>query len=214
MRFNRTFLAWCRTIHIYLTMLGLLVMLLFGITGFTANHEDWFGATQPQTTITKGKTPIELIKKQDDLRIVEHLRSTFRISGAVTGYDDLGETLAIGFKSPSQIWEVEIVKADGGTSVALDSYNFIALINNLHRGRYSGAAWRWIIDITAILITVASFTGVVLWLAMPRRRRLGIAALVLGTLAVAALYLALVPGSDQRSQLEMPNAAATANDSP
>ena len=41
MPINRTILAWTRTIHIYLTMAALALMLFFAVTGFTVNHEDW-----------------------------------------------------------------------------------------------------------------------------------------------------------------------------
>jgi hypothetical protein len=45
-RLSRRLLSTCRTVHVYLSVLGLTVMLFFGITGFTAYHEDWFSATE------------------------------------------------------------------------------------------------------------------------------------------------------------------------
>ena len=56
-RINRRFLDYCRTIHIYLSMFGLLVMFLFGLTGFTVNHEDWFKATTPR--VVESETSIK-----------------------------------------------------------------------------------------------------------------------------------------------------------
>lgn len=196
MRINRKFLSACRTVHIYLTMLGLAVMFLFGLTGFTVNHEDWFGATIPLLRESSGQTPMKLIEAGDRLGIVEHLRSQFRIGGALSGYDDLEASLSIGFKTPGQIWEVSIDKKSGTTNVHEETFNFTAIINNLHRGRYSGPAWKWVIDISAILIVIACITGVVLWLALPKRRKWGIASLVVGTLGTIAIYAMLVPGPD------------------
>lgn len=204
MHINRKFLAFCRTIHIYLTMLGLAVMFLFGVTGLTINHEDWFGATEPHVQELSGDTPVKLVAENDRLGIVEHLRSTFRISGALSGFDDLDDKLSLGFKNPGQIWEVEIDKATGKTTIHSESFNFTALINNLHRGRYSGAAWKWVIDISAILIVVACITGVVLWLALPKRRRYGIAAMVVGTLGTFLVYAMLVPGPDPGELVSKP----------
>jgi hypothetical protein len=177
-------------------MLGLFVMLLFGITGFTVNHEELFGATTPRSTDTTGQTPEDLIAKKDSLRIVEHLRSTFHITGAMTSFDDLDQSLSIGFKEPGQVWEIEIDKSTGKTSVHNDAFNFFAVINNLHRGRYSGPSWKWVIDISAILIVIACLTGVVLWLVLPKRRKLGTAAILVGTLGALAIYAWLVPGPD------------------
>lgn len=193
---KKQFLALCRTLHVYLTMFGLLVMLLFGVTGFTINHEEWFGATTPRVTDFEGQTPTELIAKNDALRIVEHLRSTFHVTGAMTDYDETPELLSIAFKQPGQTWEIEIEKSAGKTIVHTEAFNFAAVINNLHRGRYSGAAWRWVIDLTSLLIVLACATGIVLWLALPRRRTLGLIALGLGIAGTLGIIYVLVPGRD------------------
>jgi hypothetical protein len=202
---NRTFLAVCRTIHIYLTMAGLAVMLFFGVTGFTVNHEDWLGATEPRVEEREGKTPVELLAKTDHLRVVEHLRSTFQITGAMSHLDDEDQSLAVAFKAPGQTWEVQIDKASGDTKVHQELFNFTAVINNLHRGRYSGRAWSWIIDISAVLIVLACATGVILWLALPKRRKLGIAFLIVGTVITYGVYQLWVPGADVKvERIESP----------
>jgi hypothetical protein len=193
---KKNFLALCRTLHVYLTMLGLLVMLLFGVTGFTVNHEEWFGATLPRTTDTEGTTPRELLAKADALRIVEHVRSTWRVSGAMADYDAAGDRVSIAFKEPGQLWEVEIEKSTGHTKLHHETFNLAAFLNNLHRGRYSGPAWRWVIDVSALFIVLACATGIVLWLALPRRRVLGFVALAVGVLSTIGIIYALVPGPD------------------
>lgn len=193
---KKNFLALCRTLHVYLTMFGLLVLLLFGVTGFTANHEEWFGATRPRVTDTEGTTPRELLAKGDALRIVEHARATWRVSGAMTDYDASDDRVSIAFKEPGQLWEVEIEKSTGRTKLHHETYNLVAFLNNLHRGRYAGPAWRWVIDVSALLVVLACATGIVLWLALPRRRVLGFIALAVGVLATLGIIFALVPGPD------------------
>ena len=105
------FIGWSRTIHIYLTMMGLLAMVLFGATGYTINHEDWFGATHPVVVEFQGEIPREPITKGDRLAVVEKLRANYRITGAVTAYDDFDDELSIAFKEPGQIWEIRVAKA-------------------------------------------------------------------------------------------------------
>jgi uncharacterized protein len=204
---KRKLLHLSRTLHIYLTMLGLFVMLLFGVTGFTVNHEDWFGATTPHVTETDGQTPASLVAKKDALHIVEHLRTTWHITGAMTGFEELDDKFSIGFKEPGRIWEVEVDKAGGATRVHAEAFNFFALINNLHRGRYAGPGWRWVIDLSALFIALACATGLVLFLALPKRRQLGLLAFAVGTLGVIGIYFAIVPGPDT-DLLEAPPAAA------
>ena len=197
-RVNRRFLDYCRTVHIYLSMFGLLVMFLFGLTGFTVNHEDWFGATTPRVRESEVRTPGDLLARNDRLGIVEHLRGTLRITGAMTAFDDLDDRFSIGFKEPGQIWEIEIEKNSGMTRVHQETFNFAAVINNLHRGRYSGAAWHWVIDISAVMIVIACATGMVLWLVLPRRRVIGALALVAGIIGTGLIFYFLVPGADVR----------------
>jgi hypothetical protein len=198
MGINRTFLAFCRTIHIYLAMLGLFVMLGFGVTGFTAYHEDWFNATQPRVTDFDGQTPTDLVAKKDTLHIVEHLRQTFHITGAMSSFDDLDDRYSIAFKSPGTAWEAEVEKSTGKTTLHKHAFNWIAIINDLHRGRDAGRAWGWVIDTSAVLIVLACITGIVLWMALPKRRKLGIAAIFVGVVATVVVFYVLVPGPDTK----------------
>ena len=197
MKLNRTFLALCRTLHIYLTMFGLLVMMLFGVTGFTLNHEDWFGATRPLRSRSVGQAPSDLIRTGDGLHLVEYLRQTFHITGALTDFADLGDRFSAGFKAPGQSWDVEIEKASGAATVRKETYNFAALINDLHRGHEAGPIWSWIIDSCAILLTLACVTGLILWLSLPKRRALGIAILALGAAVIVVTVALFVPGPDR-----------------
>ena len=118
------------------------------------------------------------------------------ITGAVTAYDDLDDELSIAFKEPGQIWEIRVAKATAKVDVHHETFNFAALVNNLHRGRYAGESWRWVIDVSALLIVLACVTGFFLWLALPRRRRAGIAFLAVGTLITLGVIYLFVPGAD------------------
>jgi uncharacterized protein len=190
---NRTFLTWTRTIHIYLTMGALGLMLFFAVTGFTVNHEDWFGATTPRTRNVTGTTPVEWVKSEDKLRIVEHLRSAMGASGAMTDFETDEEKYHVVFKGPGRICEATIARADGKTDVEIKTFGLMGRINDLHRGRDAGEAWRWVIDASALLIVLASVTGLILWMALPKRRKLGIAWLVVGVAASVGFYWAMVP---------------------
>jgi uncharacterized protein len=193
---NKTLLNVCRVVHIYLTMLGLLVMLLFSVTGFTVNHATWFGATQPRVSEFDGEVPLTLIAADDRLRVVEHLRGSLNIRAAMTNFGDLGDEYDISFKSPGELWEVSVAKQTGKVRARQEAYNLMAIANNLHRGRFSGPAWSWVIDLSALLIVLACVTGFVLWLALPKRRQLGIAYLAVGTLATLAVIYFFMPGPD------------------
>lgn len=195
MTINKTLLSVCRSVHIYLTMLGLLVMLLFGITGLTINHEEGL-MSAPRVSESEGKVPLELIASSDPLRIVEHVRNTFKIRGAMTDFTDVEDEFAIAFREPGEVWDITVMKRTGEVIARNEQHGFVAIINNLHRGRYTGPAWSLVIDFSAILIVLACLTGFVLWLALPRRKQLGIFFLASGTVATMAIIYFLIPGPD------------------
>lgn len=196
MELNKTLVTACRAVHIYLTMLGLVVMLLFGLTGFTIHHEEWFGATKPRANEVRAQLPREPIAAHDARQIVTAVRRAFGIRGAMSSFADIDDDLVIAFREPGQTWEITIEKATGRAAARHEQFNFAAIIDNLHRGRFTGPAWDWVIDLSAGLIVLACATGFVLWLALPRRRQLGIAFLVLGTVATVVVIYFFVPGPD------------------
>lgn len=53
----------------------------------------------------------------------------------------------------------------------------------------SGPVWSWVLDISAILLLIGSVAGLLMWIGLPRRRRLGLVARIGSTV----IYLAFVP---------------------
>jgi hypothetical protein len=81
----------------------------------------------------------------------------------------------------------------GAVEVTFESRGLIARMSDLHRGKFGGKVWNSIIDIAAALIVVGALTGFMLWWHLPKRRRLGTAALLIRFLASLAVYFLLVP---------------------
>src|SRR4051812_18001154 len=112
-------------------MLGLVVMLLFAITGFTINHEVSLGAATGKLTEREGQVPLPLLVQRDHLRVVEHLRKEFGIRGAMENFSDLPDELAIAFKEPGEVWDLSVAKSTGRVTGRQEQYGWIAVINNL-----------------------------------------------------------------------------------
>ena len=62
---RRLLKKWSRTLHIYLSMLGLLGILFFAATGLMLNHAESFGLHQPRTRRVEGVIPPDLLKAPD-----------------------------------------------------------------------------------------------------------------------------------------------------
>ena len=67
-------------------------------------------------------------------------------------------------------------------------HGFVAVINDLHKGRDTGKAWSALINASAIAPAVISLTGLVLLLYLKRRRIPGLLVMV----AVVAVFLRFI----------------------
>lgn len=192
-RWGRRTLAIVRTLHIYLTMLVLLALVFFGTTGLLLNHERWFDRDQPRVSTRQGSLPAELLAGPDKLMIVERLRADFGAIGAMDSFDVDEDRLLVVFKRPGGRVEADIDRETGETEITSETTGLSGVITDLHKGAEAGTAWGWLIDVTAAGLLLASVTGIVLWLALPKRRLLGILCLLGGVITWTAVYFFFVP---------------------
>ena len=162
-------LGTLRQWHWISSALCLAGMLLFAVTGITLNHASQISAkpaivtldtTLPQALLAE----LQLSAAQQHIPLSVHdwieqqLKQPIRTSHAEWSADEL----YIALPRPG---------GDGWLSIELDSgellyestdRGWIAYLNDLHKGRNTGAAWSWFIDVFAGICVVFSFTG--LWL--------------------------------------------------
>ena len=194
---TKTLLLWTRTLHIYVTMLGLIILMFFAFTGLVLNHKDWFNVDKEATMRDSDMmVPKALVTDKTDnhqLRLVEYLRA-HGARGAVADYADQDEeSVSVQFREPAVLMQYDISRSDGKARIHEELGNLMAVLGELHKGAGSGAGWSWVIDLSAIFMLFASVSGVVLWIALPKRRVLGIISLVVGTLLCVGVYYWLVP---------------------
>ena len=97
------------------------------------------------------------------------------------------------FKSPGRRTQATITKADGHAEVSVETHGFAGRLVELHRGVDAGAAWRLIIDASAVLFLFIGFTGLTLWMFVPKWRPMGLVAVIASVVICAAVYFVLVP---------------------
>jgi len=184
---------WTRTLHIYISMLGLLVLVFFSATGIMLNHEEWFGYAEPRVVTHEGELPKGLLEWPDKLAIVELLRKDFGATGAMDSFEVNDDEFTVVFKSPGRRTQATITKADGHAEVSVETHGFAGRLVELHRGVDAGAAWRLIIDASAVLFLFIGFTGLTLWMFVPKWRPMGLVAVIASVVICAAVYFVLVP---------------------
>lgn len=186
----RQLFAALRTLHIYLSLAGFVVLLFFAVTGVLLVHSEALGLQMATTRTVQAKVPGELLAGGDHLAIVERLRA-LGATGALTAYEDDPDQVHLVFERPSARTEAQVRKSDGQATLALESRGPWALFLDLHTGKSAGAWWI-AIDAAGILWVLSSCTGIALWLQLRRRRAAGIFWLAVGCAAALAAYLLLV----------------------
>lgn len=182
-----------RWLHLYLSMVSFAVVLFFAATGLTLNHPDWF-AKQQRTTVVHGVADAALLKGDTDkLGLVELLRSREHVHGAVGDVRVDDGQVEISFRAPGYTADAFIDRATGKYDVTEVSSGFVAVMNDLHKGRDSGKAWGWLIDASAVLLVLVSLSGLVLLWFVYKRRVSGLLLAAVGTALVVVLYRCCVP---------------------
>jgi hypothetical protein len=127
------------------------------------------------------------------LEVVEALRARHGIRGALVDFRIDETECSVSFKGPGYAADAFIDRDSGHYSLSETAYGAVAILNDLHKGRDSGLAWSVVIDVSAILMTVASLSGLVLLFQLKRRRMPGLVVGLLGTIVVVAIFVRWVP---------------------
>lgn len=183
---------WALLIHIYVSMAGFTLALLFGATGLTLNHQD-FGLSDPRTAKTDVTVDKKLFNNPDQAVLEQRLREQLGIRSSATDYHEDPDQIQVTFAVPGARTVVTINRKDGRADIEKESRGFLGRLGDLHKGFDTGKVWYWTIDVAALLIVFSSMTGIVTLLALRARRRTGFTVGALGILTVLAIYLIWVP---------------------
>ncbi|WP_111307824.1 PepSY-associated TM helix domain-containing protein [Confluentibacter sediminis] len=183
---------YSRWLHIYLSMISFVIVLFFSITGLTLNHADYF---QNNTSITQneGKIDSNWISATDTLKIkkleiVEFFRNKYKVKGSVTDFRIYDSEISLTFKAPGYASDIFINREDASFSLTQTNQGLMGFFNDLHKGRDTGKAWLWTIDVSAILMTIISLTGLILLLFIKKKRTAGVALLFAGLILIYIIY--------------------------
>jgi hypothetical protein len=165
-------LLWLGTLrqwHWISSALCLVGMLLFAVTGITLNHAAQIEA-KPQVISHLAQLPDALqATLQDkvpsqglplDLRQWLENELAIRLDGRDAEWSD-GE-LYIGLPRPGGDAWLSLDIESGALEFESTDRGWIAYLNDLHKGRNTGAAWSWFIDVFAGLCVVFSLSGLLL----------------------------------------------------
>jgi hypothetical protein len=129
----------------------------------------------------------------DKLRVAEELRDRHRLRGKVSRFEASELDIMIVFKGPGYAADIFVDRESGSYTVSETVHGVVSIMNDLHKGRDSGGAWGWFIDVSAVIMMIMSLSGFGLLLYLKKRRAPGLLVAVLGTIAMFLVWALGVP---------------------
>ena len=148
-----------RWLHIYTSMVSLLVVLFFAATGVTLNHPDWLAGERTEEITGTLPAAWKTAKGIDWLVVAEHLRTANGVHGAVADRREDDREGSLTFRAPGYSADAFIDVRDGSYKLTVSYQGAVGVLNDLHRGRDAGSAWAWLIDASGVFLVFLSLTG-------------------------------------------------------
>lgn len=174
--------ALARWLHLYASMLSLLVVIFFAVTGITLNHPEWVFGNAQTTQNHRGTLPLGWQQGGEInwLKTAEALRAAHGLRGQVSDTHTDDQEASISFRAPGYAADAFIRRADGSYTLKVVAQGPVAVLNDLHRGRDAGPAWAWLIDLSGGFLLLVAFTGFVLSLYFRKTRRAALTVALVG----------------------------------
>ncbi|HEY4583335.1 MAG TPA: PepSY-associated TM helix domain-containing protein [Lysobacter sp.] len=173
---------WLRVLHRWhwiSSAICLVAMLLFAVTGITLNHATALETT-PVVTRRMLQVPAPVLRglgtREDGNaplppRVAQWLDERLPVSIGALPAEWSADEVYLSLPRPGGDAWLSIDRETGAVEFEGTSRGALAYLNDLHKGRNTGAAWNWFIDLVAIACLVFCVTGLFLLQLHARERR-------------------------------------------
>ncbi|MDB5459811.1 MAG: hypothetical protein JWO72_1552 [Caulobacteraceae bacterium] len=187
-----------RMLHAYLSAFAFLALIFFSATGILLNHPEWFDRYQPaerSATVTLSPAELAAAKASPDQAraLAQIIARKTPLIGAYASGDLQGREALLRLEGPKGSSDIDVDLASGRSDVKTAQANLTAFIQDLHRGKNSGSAWRFVIDSAGYVVLALSLSGYVLFFSLRFRLKTSLVLTGVSLLALAAVALWLVP---------------------
>ncbi len=168
-RWRSWYLKQLHTWHWVSAAISLVAMLLFSVTGITLNHAATISAT-PVTVERDGTLPASLLPqlagKSGDAALPDAVADAVQSAVKLDAHGKPGEwsdgEVYVALPRPGGDGWVSIDRTSGAITAEVTDRGWVSYLNDLHKGRNSGAAWFWFIDVFAAACILFTLTGLLL----------------------------------------------------
>ena len=190
---------WVLRIHLYLGLLCCGYLLVFGVSSLNFNHP--FGFTEPSKQAVSWERAVALPPASEDNNAEsEAVRDALGLIGWPlpweTHRDSPGGDLHFGLARPGKHYTIHVLRSSGRVRVEERPEGYWTVVRALHGnhgvpGSTLMSAWGMYTEVCTWFVLFAAASGVYLFAARKRERRVGFAILG-GALALSLLFMAYV----------------------
>ena len=170
---RRDFYRHSRYVHGWLSAFAFLTLLFFSVTGLLLNHPEWFEPTKTEQTtqLILPESVLKSIKQQENPSdtILNYVRQQQNVVGRYQSSEVMDNEVMIRLESPAGATDIWVMTDTGEMEITQKPASTVSMLNDLHRGKNSGLAWSWLIDISAIIVIALSLVGYILFLSIKTR---------------------------------------------
>jgi hypothetical protein len=164
---------WLKQLHGWHWMsaaISLVGMLLFAITGITLNHAATIGASPTVKALSAQLPPplvIQLARPAPEAAplpkpVIANLEGKIGLDATGKPAEWSDDEVYVALPRPGGDAWISIDRTSGAVSAEITDRGWISFANDLHKGRNSGTAWSWFIDIFAGACILFTATGLFL----------------------------------------------------
>lgn len=187
-----------RMLHAYFSAFAFLSLMFFSFTGLLLNHPTWLQGEAPaeeSRTLQLPKADVAAALKSDDQpkALAEAVTRRIKLKGAYKSGEMIDGEAMLRLEGATGATDIIVNLETGLAEATIQPATATTIINDLHKGKNTGAVWRLVIDITAILVLVLSVIGYVLFFSLRFRLKTSLILTVVSLGAMVGIYLLFVP---------------------
>jgi len=151
--------------------LSLIGMVLFALTGITLNHAGQMEAT-PSVVSREGQLPadgLSALRQQPAVSkaplpasVATWIERGMGINVSNRDTEWSAREVYVALPRPGGDAWMSIDRDSGAVAYEVTDRGWIAYLNDLHKGRHTGSAWSWFLDLFAVAAIIFCLTGLLL----------------------------------------------------
>jgi hypothetical protein len=187
-----------RMLHAYLSAFAFLALIFFAATGLLLNHPDWIDLTKMRettSTVTLSKADLDAAAKASDpnAALGKVLSQRTKLLGGYKSGETLDGEASLRFEGVRGYSDAYVQLDTGAAEITVKHANPVTTINELHRGKNSGKAWAWVIDLSAVIVLALSLIGYILFFSLRFRLMPSLILTGVSLAVLLAVFVLFVP---------------------